>query len=144
MGSSPAVVALPPTLAEFERAASEALEPGPLDYYFGGAGDELTLLDNAAAWRRYAIRPRVLVDVSQRDLTTTVLGRDHPHPIFVAPTAFHRLCHPEGEKATARGSRTSWSTRRSISLDRRRLYASGVSLLVSTTTSQPETSRMAA
>jgi isopentenyl diphosphate isomerase/L-lactate dehydrogenase-like FMN-dependent dehydrogenase len=95
---------LPVTLADFERAAAERLDPGPLDYYSGGAGDELTLRDNAEAWRRIAIRPRVLVDVSSRDLRTTVLGREHPHPIFVAPTAFHRMAHPHGEAATARGA----------------------------------------
>lgn len=95
---------LPLTLEDFEAGAAQALEPGPLGYYAGGAADEITLRENVAAWRRIAIRPRVLVDVSQRDLRTTVLGREHPHPIFVAPTAFHRLAHPEGETATARGA----------------------------------------
>ena len=95
---------LPLTLADFERAAAEVLEAGPLGYYAGGAADELTLRDNEAAWRRIAVRPRVLVDVAQRDLRTTVLGREHPHPVFVAPTAFHRLAHDEGEQATARGA----------------------------------------
>lgn len=95
---------LPVTLADFEAAAAERLAPGPHDYYAGGAGDELTLRENAAAWRRIGVRPRVLVDVSRRDLRTTVLGREHPHPIFVAPTAFHRMAHPEGEEATARGA----------------------------------------
>ncbi|HVE69111.1 MAG TPA: alpha-hydroxy acid oxidase [Solirubrobacteraceae bacterium] len=95
---------LPVTLADFEAAAAERLAPGPHDYYAGGAADELTLRENSAAWRRIGVRPRVLVDVSQRDLRTTVLGREHPHPIFVAPTAFHRMAHPEGEPATARGA----------------------------------------
>jgi isopentenyl diphosphate isomerase/L-lactate dehydrogenase-like FMN-dependent dehydrogenase len=94
----------PLTLADYEAAAAAALEAGPLGYYAGGAGDELTLRDNEAAWRRIGVRPRVLVDVSQRDLRTTVLGREHPHPVFVAPTAFHRLAHEEGERATARGA----------------------------------------
>jgi 4-hydroxymandelate oxidase len=97
-------VTLPLTLADFERAAAEVLDDGPLAYFAGGAGDELTLRDNACAWQRIAIRPRVLVDVEQRDLRTTVLGREHPHPVFVAPTAFHRLAHDEGERATARGA----------------------------------------
>jgi len=97
-------VTLPLTLSDFARAAAERLDPGPLAYYAGGAGDELTLRHNEAAWRRIAVRPRVLVDVAERDLSTTVLGREHPHPIFVAPTAFHRLAHPEGELATARGA----------------------------------------
>jgi isopentenyl diphosphate isomerase/L-lactate dehydrogenase-like FMN-dependent dehydrogenase len=96
--------ALPATLADFQLEAAERLAPGPHGYYAGGAADELTLRDNEAAWRRIGIRPRVLVDVSERDLRTTVLGREHPHPIFVAPTAFHRLAHPEGERATARGA----------------------------------------
>jgi isopentenyl diphosphate isomerase/L-lactate dehydrogenase-like FMN-dependent dehydrogenase len=97
-------VTLPLTLSDFARAAAERLDAGPLAYYSGGAGDELTLRENEAAWRRIAVRPRVLVDVSQRDLSTTVLGRECPHPIFVAPTAFHRLAHSEGELATARGA----------------------------------------
>src|SRR5687767_13012227 len=108
MGSCPrdraVTSSLPLTLTDFQRAAADAIPPGPLDYYSGGAGDELTLQDNEAAWRRIAVRPRVLVDVSERDLRTTVLGREHPHPIFVAPTAFHRLAHPDGERATARGA----------------------------------------
>ncbi|MDQ4040579.1 MAG: alpha-hydroxy-acid oxidizing protein [Actinomycetota bacterium] len=95
---------LPPTISDFERAAAEALEPGPRAYYFGGAGDELTLRDNADAWRRIAVRPRVLVDVSACDPRTTVLGQEHAHPIFVAPTAFHRLAHEDGEEGTARGA----------------------------------------
>ena len=100
---------LPLTLADYEAAAAAALDEGPLGYYAGGAGDELTLRDNEAAWRRIAIRPRVLVDVAERDLRTTVLGREHPHPIFVAPTAFHRLAHAEGEAATARGAAAAQS-----------------------------------
>ncbi len=46
----------------------------------------------------------MLVDVSDRDRSTTVLGRPRPHPVFVAPTAYHRLAHPEGEEASARGA----------------------------------------
>lgn len=60
--------------------------------------------DNVQAWRRIAIRTRVLVDVSERDASTTLLGRRRPHPILVAPTAYHRLAHPDGEEATARGA----------------------------------------
>lgn len=56
------------------------------------------------AWRRIDIRTRVLVDVSDRDPSTTVLGRRRPHPVIVAPTAVHRLAHPDGEQASARGA----------------------------------------
>jgi 4-hydroxymandelate oxidase len=97
-------VTLPVTLADFEARAAEVLEPGPLGYYAGGSADELTLRDNVEAWRRIAIRPRVLVDVSERDPRVTVLGRERPHPVFVAPTAFHRLATEEGEPATARAA----------------------------------------
>jgi isopentenyl diphosphate isomerase/L-lactate dehydrogenase-like FMN-dependent dehydrogenase len=95
---------LPRTIADFEARAAEALEAGPHGYYAGGACDELTLGENVEAWRRIAIRPRVLVDVSDREPGATVLGRRRPHPVFVAPTAYHGLAHPEGERATARAA----------------------------------------
>jgi isopentenyl diphosphate isomerase/L-lactate dehydrogenase-like FMN-dependent dehydrogenase len=95
---------MPRTLTDFEARAAETLEEGPHGYYAGGAADELTLRANVEAWRRIAIRPRVLVDVSERSCETTVLGRPRPHPVFVAPTAFHRLANPEGEAATARAA----------------------------------------
>jgi 4-hydroxymandelate oxidase len=98
------VAELPLTLAGFEARAAEALDDGPLGYYAGGAGDEITLRDNVEAWRRVAIRPRVMVDVSAVDPRVTVLGRERAHPILVAPTAFHRLATPEGERATARAA----------------------------------------
>jgi isopentenyl diphosphate isomerase/L-lactate dehydrogenase-like FMN-dependent dehydrogenase len=94
-------VELPVTLADFERRAAELLEPGPYGYYAGGAGDEITLRDNERAWRRIAIRPRVMVDVSTVDMGTTLLGSEHPHPVMVAPVAFQSLAHPGGERATA-------------------------------------------
>src|SRR5581483_7514042 len=92
------------TIGDFEERAHELLDAGPYGYYAGGAGDELTLVRNVEAWRRIEIRPRVLVDVSDRDPSTTVLGRVRPHPVIVAPTAVHRLAHPEGEEASARGA----------------------------------------
>ena len=97
----------PRTIADFEARAAELLDEGPHGYYAGGAGDELTLRDNVEAWTRIAIRPRVLVDVSERDPGTTVLGRRRAHPIFVAPTAYHGLAHPDGERATARAAAAS-------------------------------------
>jgi 4-hydroxymandelate oxidase len=100
---------LPSTLAEFEARAAAALEAGPHGYYAGGACDELTLRDNVESWRRLALRPRVMVDVSRRDPTTTVLGRERPHPVFVAPTAYQRLAHPDGEPASARAAAATGS-----------------------------------
>jgi 4-hydroxymandelate oxidase len=97
-------VELPLTIADFERRAAELLEPGPHGYYAGGAADEITLRDNERAWRRIAIRPRVMVDVSAPDPRTTVLGRERPHPVIVAPMAFQTLAHPDGERAMARAA----------------------------------------
>jgi 4-hydroxymandelate oxidase len=74
------------------------------DYYAGGARDEHTLRENRAAWSRHALRHRVLVDVSRRTTATTVLGQPVSMPVLVAPTAFHKLAHPDGELATARAA----------------------------------------
>jgi 4-hydroxymandelate oxidase len=92
------------SLADYERAAAQRLAPGPHSYLAGGATDEITLRDNEAAWSRWAIVPRVLVGVAQRDPGVELLGRRRPHPVIVAPTAFQRLAHREGELATARGA----------------------------------------
>jgi 4-hydroxymandelate oxidase len=95
---------LPPTISDFERRATEVMPPGPHGYFAGGAGDEITLRDNVAAWQRLALRPRVMVDCTRRDPSTTVLGRRLAHPLIVAPTAFHGLATSAGETATARGA----------------------------------------
>jgi 4-hydroxymandelate oxidase len=92
------------SLADYERRAGALLEPGAHGYLFGGACDEITLRDNVAAWRRLALRPRVLTGVGHRDPGVTLLGRRRPHPLIVAPVAFQRLAHPDGEAATARGA----------------------------------------
>src|SRR5436305_2642844 len=92
------------SLADYERAAKDVMEPGPHGYAFGGAGDEITLADNLASWRRLAIRPRMLVGVGRRDPSIELLGRRRAHPLIVAPMAFQRLAHREGEIATARAA----------------------------------------
>lgn len=89
---------------ELERIARERMTPMAYDYYAGGAESEATLRDNVAAWGRWRLRPRVLRDVSSISLTTTVLGSTIDMPILVAPTAYHRLAHEEGERGTARGA----------------------------------------
>jgi len=91
-------------LEELEARAKELLGPGPYDYIAGGAGAETTLADNEAAWGRLRLRPRVLRDVAKVSTTTTLLGTELPSPIGVAPSAFHRVAHPDGETATARGA----------------------------------------
>jgi 4-hydroxymandelate oxidase len=94
----------PINLADLEALAAERVEPTAWDYYRSGAHDERTLRDNVEAWARYTLRYRVLCDVSTRSTKTTVLGYEVAAPILVAPTAFHRLAHPEGERATVRGA----------------------------------------
>ncbi len=92
------------SLADYEQAARERLDPGALAYYFGGAADEITLRDNVEGWRRIAIRPRVLVGVGERDPGVTLLGQRRPHPIVIAPMALHGLAHPDGELESARAA----------------------------------------
>lgn len=91
-------------LGDFEPLAREAMDPSAFDYYFGGAWDELTLRDNIAAFNRYRLRPRVLVDVSKIDMTVELLGTKVSMPIGLAPTALQELADPEGEVATARAA----------------------------------------
>ncbi|MGZ4176426.1 MAG: alpha-hydroxy acid oxidase, partial [Solirubrobacteraceae bacterium] len=94
----------PRSLAEFERDALARMSPEALGYIEGGAGDEVTLADNVAAWRRWALRPRMLVGASSCDTGIELLGVRRAHPVIVAPTAFQRLVHPDGEVAIARAA----------------------------------------
>jgi 4-hydroxymandelate oxidase len=89
------------SLADYEREAEGRLDVGSHGYYSGGAADEITLRDNVDSWRRLAIRPRMLVGVGERDPSVEVLGRPRPHPLIVAPMAFQKLAHRDGEIATA-------------------------------------------
>jgi 4-hydroxymandelate oxidase len=91
-------------LHDYEQAAVTRLAPGALAYYTGGANDERTLTENRAAFGRRWIVPRVLRDVSRIDTTVEVLGRRWPSPLFLCPTAFHRMAHPDGEVGTARAA----------------------------------------
>jgi isopentenyl diphosphate isomerase/L-lactate dehydrogenase-like FMN-dependent dehydrogenase len=94
----------PLNLRDFEELARERVPPGPFAYYAGGAMDEITLAENEAAFARRRLRPRVLVDVSAVDTTTTLLGTKVSRPFGIAPTAQHALAHPDGECATARAA----------------------------------------
>src|SRR5215510_1344595 len=78
-------------LADFELAARERLHPAAWAYCAGGAGDEHTLRAGFEAWDRYRLRPRVLVDVSTVDLSTTILGRPAALPVGIAPAALHGM-----------------------------------------------------
>lgn len=92
------------TLDDYERAAKAKLSKMAWDYFRSGSDRERALARNLHAYERLVIWYRVLVDVAERELSTTVLGTPVRSPILVAPTAYHRLAHPEGELATARGA----------------------------------------
>lgn len=91
----------PLNLFEYEKRAAECLSQMAWDYYSSGAWDEVTLRDNRAAFGRIKLRPRVLVDVSDRYLGTKILGQSLQIPVLIAPMAFQCLAHREGELATA-------------------------------------------
>ncbi|TQE09710.1 hypothetical protein C1H46_004667 [Malus baccata] len=94
----------PVNVNEYQELARQALPKMYYDYYTGGAEDQHTLKENVEAFRRITLRPRILVDVSRVDMSTTVLGYKISAPIMLAPTAMHQLAHPEGEVATARAA----------------------------------------
>jgi len=87
-----------------EAIARTRLSQLAYDYFAGGADEESTLADNVAAWGRIRLRPRVLRDVGVVDTSITVVGTPVSMPILVAPMAYQRLAHDEGEPATARGA----------------------------------------
>ena len=94
----------PLNVFEYELLAKERMNPVYWDFYAGGSDDEVTLRANQADFARILLRPRMLVDVTQCDTSTSVLGRPVPMPILIAPTSMHCLAHPEGECATAQGA----------------------------------------
>ncbi|RAY16178.1 alpha-hydroxy-acid oxidizing protein [Actinomadura craniellae] len=97
-------VRAPETLHEFEAVARGRLDPAHYGYFAGGAGDEVTLRANEAAFGRLALVPRVLRGAGRPRTGVTLPGGRAAMPVLVAPTAFHRLADPEGERATARAA----------------------------------------
>ncbi len=94
----------PINVADFARLAAAKLERGPLDYFAGGAGDEITLRENVEAWGHWRLRPRVLNDVREVSTATEVLGKPVAMPVLVAPVAYQRMAHPEAEAGMAAGA----------------------------------------
>jgi 4-hydroxymandelate oxidase len=97
------------TVDDVEAAAASVLPREAYDYYRSGADDERTLRENRRAYDDWEIWYRVLVDVAERSLATTLLGVDLAAPILIAPTAYHCMAHPDGERATARGAAAAGS-----------------------------------
>eukprot|EP00262_Sarcandra_glabra_P017266 TRINITY_DN5853_c0_g2_i1.p1 TRINITY_DN5853_c0_g2~~TRINITY_DN5853_c0_g2_i1.p1 ORF type:complete len:368 (+),score=65.98 TRINITY_DN5853_c0_g2_i1:168-1271(+) len=105
-------------VSEYQPLAKQVLPKMVYDYYASGAEDEWTLKENRHAFTRILFRPRILIDVSKIDMTTTILGFKISMPIMIAPTAMQKMAHPEGEYATARAASSagtimtlsSWAT----------------------------------
>src|SRR5215468_3457284 len=94
----------PINLFEFETLAKERLPKEEYDYIAGGATDEISVDRNRRAYESWALRPRVLRDVSTLDLSTTVIGTKVNLPVLIAPCGGHKRAHPEGESATYRAA----------------------------------------
>jgi len=94
----------PINLFEFEDLAKERLLKEEYDYIAWGATDEISVERNRRAFESWALRPRVLRDVSALDLSTTVLGTKVSLPVLIAPCGGHKRAHPEGESATYRAA----------------------------------------
>jgi L-lactate dehydrogenase (cytochrome) len=95
---------LPLTYQDLERQAERQLSRGAFGYVAGGAGAEDTVRANREAFRRWRIVPRMLRDVSHRDLSTTVLGTSMPAPLMLAPVGVQSIVHPDAELAVARAA----------------------------------------
>jgi lactate 2-monooxygenase len=100
-GETPSI---PVSVAELEPRAAEAMDERAANYVFAGAGSEGTMDANREAFRRRSIVPRMLRDVAERDLSTTLLGTAMPAPLLLAPIGVQKVVHEEGELATARAA----------------------------------------
>lgn len=92
------------TLRALEEKARRVLDPVHWDFVAGGAGEERVLAENERAFAHWALLPRVLRGNAARDTSVDLPGAPGVSPVVVCPTAFHRLAHPEGERATARAA----------------------------------------
>ena len=89
---------------DFRKLAKKKL-PSPIFHYIdGGSDDEVTLRRNTESFNKCDLVPNVLADVSNIDLSTTVLGQKIAFPLFLAATAMHKLYHHHGERATAKAA----------------------------------------
>jgi lactate 2-monooxygenase len=100
-GETPSI---PVSIAELERRAIEAMEPRAANYVRAGAGGEETMRANLEAFRRRRIVPRMLRDVAERDLVTSVLGTSMAAPLMLAPIGVQKVVHEDGELASARAA----------------------------------------
>jgi 4-hydroxymandelate oxidase len=94
-------------VTRFEPMARSRLSQMAYDYVRSGGGDEISMRANRKGFERLQLSPRVLVDVSEIDTRVNLFGSEMESPILLAPVAYHRLYHRDGEVATARGANAS-------------------------------------
>ncbi|BDT66162.1 4-hydroxymandelate oxidase [Comamonadaceae bacterium OS-1] len=102
--NAPTVEKMPPGVVNLEdhaRHAHTVLDANAWAYFSGGAGDEITLRANRSAWDARQLYPRVLQPLAGGHTRIQLLGRTLAHPILLAPIAFQRMAHPDGELASA-------------------------------------------
>lgn len=125
MTQIPARHTIPPglvTLADHEQHARTQLDDNAWAYFSGGAADEISLRANRTAWDALPLWPRVLRPLAGGHTRVPLLGRTLAHPILLAPVAFQRMAHPDGElamayAAAALGAGVVLSTQASVSLE---------------------------
>jgi L-lactate dehydrogenase (cytochrome) len=100
-GETPSI---PVAAADLEQAAIAAMEPRAAGYVCAGAGSEATMQANRDAFAKHRIVPRMLRDVTDRDLSTTLLGSELSAPLLLAPIGVQKVVHPDGELASARAA----------------------------------------
>lgn len=110
------------TLIDHENHARKVLDENAQAYFYGGAGDELTMHTNSYAWSTLKLQPRVLQPLAGGHTRMQLLGKTLAHPIFLAPVAYQRMAHPDGELASAHaaaalGAGMVLSTQSSTSLE---------------------------
>lgn len=104
MQQVPAVEQIPSgvvTVGDYEAAAEQRLDANALAYLMGGAADEITLRGNREAWQRLRLQPRVLRELAGGHTRIELFGRSYAHPLLLAPVAYQRLAHADGELASA-------------------------------------------
>ena len=94
----------PINLFEFEELARDRLSRKEYDRVAGGATDEITLRQTRTVYESITLRPRMLVDITKRDLSTTALGQRLDFPVLVSPSSLHTSAHRDGELATVRAT----------------------------------------
>ncbi|KAK5936540.1 hypothetical protein PMZ80_011227 [Knufia obscura] len=92
------------SISDLKHEGSRRLPKATRDYYNEGAMDLITLNDNVSSYDKFKIRPRVLRNVANVDMSTSIFGQTISMPFGISPTAMQQLAHPDGEEATSRAA----------------------------------------